>query len=96
MTAIGSPVPARYTRPPGRPQLDRAVLDPAERPDRDALGEPGPNSAAGGELAQHLGHLLTDPSPGTNGGLWKNGTRFSQSRAAWRWIRAVTRSGING
>ena len=49
--------------------------------------ERGPRSDAGGELAQHLGHGFTDPSPGTNGGLWKNGTRFSQSRGAWRWIR---------
>jgi hypothetical protein len=38
----------------------------------------------------------TDPSPGTNGGLWKNGTRFSQSRTAWRWISEITRCGING
>ena len=58
------------------------MLDPAERPDRGALGESGPDPAAGGELAQHLGHLFTDPSPGTNGGLWKNGTRFSKSLAA--------------
>ena len=83
-------VPAR------KAQLQRAVLHPAERPDRDALGDAGPDPAAGGKLAQYLGHGFTDPSPGTNGGLWKNGTRFSQSRAAWRWIRTVTRSGISG
>ena len=67
-------VPAREA------QLQCAVLDPAERPDRSALGEAGPDPAAGGKLAQYLGHRFTDPSPGTNGGLWKNGTRFSQSR----------------
>jgi len=77
-------------------QLERAVLDPAERTDRDALGDAGADPTPRGELAQHLGHVFTDPSPGTNGGLWKNGTRFSQSRAAWRWIRTVTRSGISG
>ena len=68
--------------PAGEPQLQRAVLDPAERPDRSSLGETGPDAAPGGKLAEHLGHRLTDPSPGTNGGLWKNGTRFSQSLAA--------------
>ena len=82
--------------PAGESQLERAVLDPAERPERGALGEAGADPAAGGKLAQHLGHRFTDPSPGTNGGLWKNGTRFSQSLAAWRWIRTVTCSGISG
>ena len=82
--------------PPGKSQLQRAVLDPAERAERGALGEAGADPAAGGKLAQHLGHRFTDPSPGTNGGLWKNGTRFSQSLAAWRWIRTVTCSGISG
>ena len=88
--------PGPVHAPAREPQLQRAVLDLAERPDRRALGEAGPDPAPGRELAQHLGHRLTDPSPGTNGGLWKNGTRLSQSRAAWRWIRAVTCSGISG
>ena len=80
----------------GKPQLERAVLDLVERPDRGGLGEAGPDPAAGGKLPQNLGHRFTEPSPGTNGGLWKNGTRLSQSLAAWRWISTVTCSGISG
>ena len=88
--------PGPVHAPAREPQLERAVLDPAERTDRRALGEAGPDPATGRELAQRLGHCFTDPSPGMNGGLWKNGTRFSQSLAAWRWIRTVTCSGISG
>ena len=88
--------PGPVHAPAREPQLERAVLEVVERADRRALGEAGPDPAPGGKLAQHLAHRLTDPSPGTNGGLWKNGTRFSQSLAAWRWIRTVTRSGISG
>ena len=66
-----------------KPQLERAVLDPVERADRTALGEARAEPEADArQLAQRLAHGFTDPSPGTNGGLWKNGTRFSQSRAA--------------
>ena len=88
--------PGAVHAPAREAQLERAVLDVVERPDCGALGEAGSDPAPGGKLAQHLGHRFTDPSPGTNGGLWKNGTRFSQSRAAWRWISAVTCSGISG
>ena len=95
MTTIGSPVPARYTRPPGS-RSSSALCSRWSSARIAALGEAGPDPAPGGKLAQHLAHRLTDPSPGTNGGLWKNGTRFSQSLAAWRWIRTVTRSGISG
>ncbi len=41
-------------------------------------------------------HRRTLPSPGTNGGLWWNGTRFSQSRSASKWISVVTCSGCSG
>ena len=88
--------PGPVHAPALEPQLHRAVLDVAERPQSHPLREAGPDPAPGKGLAQHLGHRLTDPSPGTNGGLWTNGTRLSQSRAAWRWIRAVTCSGISG
>ena len=88
--------PGAIHAPAREPQLERAVLEPAESPDRRALGDASTDPAACGKLTQHLGHRFTDPSPGTNVGLWKNGTRFSQSLAACTWIRTVTCSGISG
>src|SRR4051812_22159166 len=41
-------------------------------------------------------HERTLPSPCTNGGLWWNGTRLSQSRTACQWMSAVTCSGMSG
>ena len=61
--------------------------------DRDALEQRG---RAAGRLGAHVAHVRTDPSPGMNGGLWWNGTRFSQSRSACQWISAITCSGISG
>src|SRR4029078_8260331 len=81
---------------PGEPQFERAVLDVVQRSHRRALGQAGADPATRGEFAQYLGHFFTDPSPGTNGGLWKNGARLSQSFAAWRWISTVTCNGISG
>ena len=36
------------------------------------------------------------PFPGTNGGLWWNGTRFSQSLSACQWMSPITWIGISG
>ena len=46
---------------------------------RSGAGQAG-TSALGSPLSSL--RRWTDPSPGTNGGLWKNGTRFSQSFTA--------------
>ena len=64
--------------------------------DGDALERRPPRAArlAGGERSTLIAR--TDPSPGSNGGLWWNGTRFSQSRTACQWISAVTCMGISG
>src|SRR5204863_8744055 len=78
--------------PDGRPrpeplwaELDRPALDPLERAQDKPLGRASAEARRRGDLAQYLGHR-TEPSPGMNGGLWKNGTRFTQSRAACRWM----------
>src|SRR5207247_2663144 len=41
-------------------------------------------------------HAFTEPSPGTNGGLWWKGTPLRQSFRACQWISVVTRWGISG
>ncbi len=82
--------------PAGKLDLERAAVEVSERAlescRRRALEQP----AAGRHRLGADAHVRTDPSPGTNGGLWWNGTRLSQSRSACQWISAVTWSGCSG
>ena len=50
----------------------------------------------GAQLPGRDRHGFTDPVPGTNGGLWWNGTRFTKSLTACQWISAITCTGISG
>ncbi len=80
----------------GELDLERASLEAGER----ALEHGGcsalEQAVAGGDGLGAHAHVRTLPSPGTNGGLWWNGTRLSQSRSASKWMSAITCSGCNG
>ena len=83
-----------------KPQHERSVLDPR----KDALEhghghatERGRRAGAGArQVAIEGGHCCTEPFPGSKGGLWWNGTRLTQSLAAFQWMSAVTWSGMIG
>ena len=72
--------PAPLHTPVREPQLERAVLDTVERPDRRTLGDPGPDPAAGGELAQRLCHGFSDPCRGRTAACGR--TRRVSARAS--------------
>src|SRR3954453_16823283 len=76
--------------------LEGAALEPRERPLEHARGSALERAAAQRRRLRADAHVRTLPCPGTNGGLRWNGTRFSQSRSAWKWISAVTCSGWSG
>ena len=82
-----------------QPRLERAALEPAEDAlddrERDAREQGAPRSLRGDRVAGGA-HSRTDPTPGTNGGLWWNGTRFAMSFSACQWISPITCTGISG
>ena len=64
-----------------QPRLERAALEPAEgaldeREARRARAS-GRRGAPRGDRVAGRAHSRTDPTPGTKGGLWWNGTRFA-------------------
>ena len=87
-------------RPVGKRHVERAALEvlelAQENSDRDPVDERHTRTRRPAHRANRDAHPRTEPCPGTNAGLWWNGTRFNQSRSAWRWISAVTCSGISG
>ena len=84
----------------GQPQDERSALDSGKHPLEDGLRDPadarGPYLPAAREVAVDGRHCRTDPFPGSKGGLWWKGTRFSQSFAAFQWMSVVTWSGMIG
>ena len=72
----------RSPRPVGREDDERPALElrqhAVEHAQRRCLQE---SPSGGRDRAKRLGHGRTDPSPGTNGGLWWNGTRLRKSRS---------------
>ena len=76
------PAPNVRVRPVWQRHLERSALEVRELAFEDRYGEAVDECAAGlgsgTEAALDHTHARTDPRPGTNGGLWWNGTRFSQ------------------
>ncbi len=81
-------------------QLDDegAALDASQHALERASGQAVDERQARGRLAADRGggHVRTVPRPGSNGGLWWNGTRLAKSFAACQWIFAVTCRGCSG
>src|SRR4051794_22088874 len=86
----------RPRRAVGKGDRERAALESRERPLEDRAGDPVEHPEARRRFDPDGGHGRTDPLPGTNAGLWWNGTRFSHSRRACQWMSAITCSGISG
>ena len=78
----------------GRAQLERTVLDAAERASStrrdDRADRPGARARIAAALALDPAHVGIDPRSGSNGGLRWNGTRLRQSCSACQWMRAMT------
>ena len=86
---------------PSGSHLERPALECASARSRTPSGARSSErrrGRGGTQSERPLGdaHGRTDPSPGTNGGLWWNGTRLSQSLSACQWMSAVTCSGCSG
>ncbi len=107
VTATSGPVagsPPRRTVPSGRrtEMRPRAGWRSAQRAARRASGVSGERRAGGSGLsARRAGAAagsgaVCDPSPGTNRGLWWNGTLFIASFTACQWMRPVTCCDISG
>ncbi len=83
-----------------QPQDECPALDAGKHPLEHGLRDPadarGPDLPAAREVAFDGRHCRTEPFPGSKGGLWWNGTRFSQSFAAFQWMSVVTWSGMIG
>ena len=87
--------PKRRTAPPGSVTSSVPPSRPVERPlENDAVAARSSERLRARSRLRADAHRRTLPSPGTNGGLWWNGTRFSQSRSACQWISAITCSGM--
>ena len=86
--------PAR--RPAGELDLERAAFETAEHAFEHRDGGTLQERPAARNRLRANAHARTLPSPGTNGGLWWNGTRLSHSRSASKWMSAVTCSGWSG
>ena len=84
----------------GQPQDERSAMDPGqhalEHRHRDAPDGGRPALPTRGRSRSTVVNCRTDPFPGSNGGLWWNGTRLSQSFAAFQWMSAVTCAGMSG
>ena len=101
----------RDRRPGAEPALGSARKSHHERPSvevrestlEDAEGRPleqahpaGARRPAQRALVGRAAHTRSEPLPGTNGGLWWNGTRLSQRRRACQWMSEITCTGISG
>ena len=93
----GSEMTERAVR---KTNLERARLEPRQRAlqqrYRDPLEDPAARRGSRAERPLEGAHRRTEPSPGTNGGLRWNGTRFANSLSACQWISVVTCSGMSG
>ena len=81
-----------------QPDLERAAFDAGEHARERAGGEPLDGLQPRARLAAESFHAQgrTEPFPGSNAGLWWNGTRLRKSFSACQWMSAVTWSGISG
>src|SRR6185437_14570124 len=74
--------------PVWQPDDERPALDvwecALEEELRNALDAEGPR--LGPECPIDRAHARNEPRPGTNAGLWWNGTPFRQSRSACQWM----------
>ena len=72
----------------GKADLESSSLEVgelvAEYPEGDAVDERRPRSGSRTKPGLNRAHGRTEPLPGTNGGLWWNGTRLSHSSSACR------------
>ena len=93
----GAEAPYRAVR---QLDLERPALEVRERPLEDRHGhvleEAPTRPRLDSKRPLERGHVRTEPSPGTNGGLRWNGTRLRHSRSACQWMSAVTWSGWTG
>src|SRR5581483_2320387 len=80
----------------GELDLEGAAFERGERALEHRCRSALEQAAAGSDGLDANAHVRTLPWPGTNGGLWWNGTRLSQSRSAWKWMSAITCSGWSG
>ena len=79
---------------------ERSALDtgkhPLEQGDGDAPETAEPCRGRRSQRALERAHGRSDPLPGSNGGLWWNGTPRRYSFSACQWISESTCSGITG
>src|SRR5579884_1353300 len=83
-------------RPTRQLDLERSALESGEGTLEQGHGRALEEAAATCDGRGPHAHGRTLPCPGTNGGLWWNGTRFCHSRSASKWIRAMICSGCSG